>query len=85
MGGVDKLDGMVANYRTRIRQRKWYWPIFAYLSDVCVVNTWLLMGKFHPNDPAALSLLKFRRNLCLNILNTYGVKSIKGKRPPKCI
>jgi hypothetical protein len=56
MGGVDKLDALVAVYRTRIRQRKWYWPLVAYLLDVSVVNGWLLMKKIMPNDNHAKSL-----------------------------
>lgn len=39
MGGVDKLDQMVATCRSRMRQRKWWWPIFSYLFDVAVVNS----------------------------------------------
>lgn len=30
MGGVDLLDQFVSCYRTRMRQRKWWWPIFLY-------------------------------------------------------
>ena len=33
---VDKMDNLVAVYRTRIRQRKLYWPIFAYLVGVSI-------------------------------------------------
>lgn len=82
MGGVDKLDNMVANYRTRIRQKKWWWPIFVYLFDVSVVNAWLLMRIIHPDNPICSSLLSFRRNLALAFLHSYGVKSNKGKMPP---
>jgi len=47
MGGVDQTDQQVACYRTRVRQRKWWWPIFNYLFDVTVVNAWYLMRKVH--------------------------------------
>ncbi|GLV38192.1 hypothetical protein CBL_12838 [Carabus blaptoides fortunei] len=36
MGGVDKTDGLIAAYRTRMHQRKWWWPIFVYMFDVSV-------------------------------------------------
>ena len=49
MGGVDKMDQLVVAYRSRIRQRKWWWPIFSYLFDVSVVNAWLMMKKTTPN------------------------------------
>ena len=34
MGGVDQLDQSVAAFSTRIKQRKWWWPIFIYFFDV---------------------------------------------------
>ena len=34
MGGVDRLDQNIAQYRIGIRIRKWYWPIIAYLFQV---------------------------------------------------
>lgn len=82
MGGVDKLDGMVAVYRTRMRQRKWWWPIFSYLFDVSIVNAWLLFRKIHPTHEASGALLKFRRYLALTLLKSYGQKSNKGKVTP---
>ena len=42
MGGVDMMDQWVASYRTRMRQKKWWWPIFIYFFDVVVVNSWIL-------------------------------------------
>lgn len=78
MGGVDKLDTMVANCRTTIRQRKWWWPIFVYLFDVSEVNSWLLMRIIHPEDPVCSSLVSFRRNLALTVLYSNGVKSSRG-------
>lgn len=79
MGGVDKLDSLVAVYRTRIRQRKWYWPLVAYLLDVSVVNGWILMKKVKPSAPGAESLLQFRRYISLNFLKTFGVKPQQGR------
>lgn len=80
MGGVDKMDQAVAAYRTRIRQRKWWWPIFAYLLDVSVTNAWLLMRKLKPNDVNASSgLLNFRRKLAVDLLTTYGTASSRGR------
>jgi hypothetical protein len=79
MGGVDKLDALVAVYRTRIRQRKWYWALVAYLLDVSVVNGWLLMKKIMPNDNHAKSLLSFRRYIALTFLQSFGVKPHQGR------
>lgn len=79
MGGVDKMDSLIAVYRTRIRQRKWYWPLVAYLLDVSVVNSWLLMKKIMPDAPEAESLLSFRRYLALSFLKSFGVKPQPGR------
>ena len=70
MGGVVLVDQMVATYRTRMHQKKWYWPIFTYLLDVSVVNAWIIMRKVFPNDDKAQSLLKFRRHISLSLLKT---------------
>jgi len=78
MGGVDQMDQQVACYRTRIRQRKWWWPIFIYLIDVTVVNAWYLMKKVHGT---ADSLLDFRRQLAITLLMTSGTQSQQGRRP----
>lgn len=77
MGGVDQLDQQVACYRTRIRQRKWWWPIFVYLFDVTVVNAWYLFRKVHRSGE---SLFDFRRQLAVSLLKCYGVPSIQGRR-----
>ena len=81
MGGVDQIDQQVACYRTRIRQRKWWWPIFIYLFDVSVVNAWYLMRKV---CGSADSLIDFRRVLAQTMLKTYGTQSVQGRRPVPC-
>lgn len=79
MGGVDKMDQLVASYRTRMRQRKWWWPICCYLLDVSVTNAWLLMKRICPTEKDCESLMNFRRNLANCLLKTYGTPSMKGK------
>lgn len=79
MGGVDKMDGLIALYRSRIRQRKWYWPILAYLLDASISNAWLLMKQLNPADPNCASLLNFRRYVALGFLSTYGKEPSRGK------
>lgn len=61
MGGFDKMDGLIALYRCRVRQRKWYWPIFAYLLAATISNAWLLMKGLNPDDPNCAFLLVFCR------------------------
>jgi len=78
MGGVDQMDQWVANYRTRMRQKKWWWPIFCYFIDVAVVNSWILWKKKTGNN--ALPLISFRRKVAIVILKKYGVQSKQGKQ-----
>lgn len=42
MGGVDTANALMGLYKTPHRARRWYFPIFTYLLDVCVINAWLL-------------------------------------------
>lgn len=78
MGGVDQIDQQIAAYRTRIRQRKWWWPIAAYLIDATVVNAWYLSRKFGGNTA---SLLEFRREIASTLLKSFGMPSLQGRRP----
>lgn len=78
MGGVDQMDESVAAYRTRMRQKKWWWPIFLYFIDVTVVNAWILWKK-KTNDKT-VKLLSFRRAIALTLLKKYGTPSQQGKR-----
>lgn len=82
MGGVDIMDQNVAAYRTRMRQRKWWWPIFVYLFDVSVSNAWILNKKLLPKDDAVGKLIQFRRALALTFLRKHGKPSLQGKIKP---
>lgn len=66
MGGVDLLDKQVSLYRIRIRSKKWWWPLFTQLIDICVVNTWRLYQIAYPQQNA--SLLDVRRKIVLAYL-----------------
>lgn len=80
MGGVDMLDKMVALYRTRMRQRKWWWPIFVYFFDVAVTNSWIVWKK--DQKQPKLPLLDYRRKLAIGILKHHGIPSSQGRRAP---
>ena len=60
------MDQNASYYRITIRSKKWWWdwPLFAYLLDVAMQNSWLLYrlteaAKHHPLDQ-----LDFRREIC---------------------
>lgn len=42
MGGVDTANALMGLYKTPHKAKRWYFTIFAYVLDICVVNAWLL-------------------------------------------
>lgn len=61
MGGIDKSNMLVQLYRTPMKSKRYYLRLFAYVLDLCSVNSWLL----YKRDCEALktqfmSLKKFR-------------------------
>ncbi|KAL2077611.1 hypothetical protein ACEWY4_027115 [Coilia grayii] len=42
MGGIDLSDMLVQLYKTPAKSRRWYLPIFGYILDLCVANSWLV-------------------------------------------
>ena len=69
MGGVDLFDQFVANYRVRIRSKKWWWPFFAWSLNSAAVNSWRLYRNLHGNK---IPLLQFIREIVLESLGKYG-------------
>lgn len=79
MGGVDLADNMVANYRIRIRGKKWWWPIFSNYIDVSMVNAWKIWLDVHPSEK--MPLLDFRRQVTVNFLNSKRFANTATGRP----
>ncbi|XP_024858094.1 uncharacterized protein LOC108249818 isoform X2 [Kryptolebias marmoratus] len=42
MRGPDLSDMLVHLYRTPARSSRWYIPLFGYILDLCIVNSWLV-------------------------------------------
>lgn len=65
MGGVDLHDNDIANYRIKIRGKKWWWPLFSNAVDSTIVNAWkfyILVNK------KKIPQLDFRSELVLCLL-----------------
>ncbi|XP_054729248.1 piggyBac transposable element-derived protein 3-like [Anastrepha obliqua] len=77
MGGTDLMDAHINNYRIGIRSKKWWWPIFTWLIDVSVNNSWILMRKSGRN----ISQLDFRREIAQTYLKKYANPPKAGGRP----
>lgn len=65
MGGVDLHDNGIANYRIRIRGKKWWWPMFTNMIDSIVVNSWKI---YKIANESRISQLEFRSQLVRSLL-----------------
>lgn len=81
MGGVDLLDKQVSLYRTRIRSKKWWWPLFTQFLDVSVVNTWRLYNIVNPDKQ--FSLLEIRRIITTAYLSKKPARKRTGPQKSK--
>ncbi|XP_049816661.1 piggyBac transposable element-derived protein 2-like [Schistocerca nitens] len=79
MGGVDLLDKEISLYRTRIRSKKWWCPLFTHMIDICVVNTWRAYQIANSNEK--LSLLDVRQEIVKFYLSKKTVSEPKRRGP----
>lgn len=82
MGGVDRLDQNIAQYRIRARSRKWYWPIIAYLLQVSMHNAWFIYRKSEEASTLPLSHLQFIRHVCQTYYAQYSAAVRVTSMPP---
>nr|CAI5822261.1 unnamed protein product [Callosobruchus analis] len=61
MGGVDRSDQNIGQYRTTIRGKKWYFPLIAHCVDMAVQNACHL----HKQNGGILDQLSFRRAIAI--------------------
>lgn len=82
MGGVDLHDNAIANYRTNIRGKKWWWPLFINTLDSVVANSWKL---YRMANKSNISQLDFKSYLAVRLRKseTYEVNDIISGRPPR--
>ena len=50
----------------RFKDKKWYWPIFIYLLDASISNSWQIFRHSKNQIP----LLEFRREIALDLLQS---------------
>ena len=81
MGGVDRANQNISLYRTRIRGRKWWWSIFAWLVDASIHNAWQL-SRIQAKDSKTDSMdyLAFRRY----VAQTYLKQNVSSEKPIPC-
>lgn len=82
MGGIDLSDMLVHLYKTPMKSRRWYLPLFGYIIDVSIVNAWLI----YKRDCSILKqkpmpLKKFRLSVAATLKGADKVPARVG-RPP---
>lgn len=65
MGGVDLHDNAIENYRIKIRDKKWWWPLFTNLIGSALVNAWKIQQLFQEKP---LSQFEFRSDVALCLM-----------------
>lgn len=76
MGGVDLLDNGIANYRIKVRGKKWWWPFFTNLVDCTIVNAWKI---YNIANCSQLPQIEFRSYLVLALLQISDIKENESK------
>jgi hypothetical protein len=78
MGGVDRMDQNINNYRVSIKSKKWWYSCFAFAIDTACHNAWQLYRK---SDQGKLDYLGFRRYVTTSYLRTNAANpSSTGRR-----
>ncbi|CAI6356227.1 unnamed protein product [Macrosiphum euphorbiae] len=67
---TDLMDQNMATYRFGVLGKKWWWPIFTWLLEIPMNNSWTLYKKANSKQ---ITQLDFRRDLVLTYLQRYGI------------
>ena len=78
MSSVDILDKQVSLYRTRIRGKKWWFPVFTQFLDITVVNARRLYQE--ASGDKSMLLLNARRKIVLSYLSKPSSNHKRSKR-----
>jgi len=81
MGGTDRMDQNLNLYRITVRNKKWWWPLFAFAVDSAVSNAWYIYRCSPATEHMPLSLLDFRRQIANTYFAKYSSRLLIG-RPP---
>ncbi|KFM73653.1 PiggyBac transposable element-derived protein 3, partial [Stegodyphus mimosarum] len=78
MGGTDRMDENISNYRIGFRGKKWWFPLAMFLIDASIQNAWLLHRMFCKKEDT-MDQLEFRRTISKNYLKQFGVLPKPGR------
>ena len=80
MGEVGRCDQSTRNYRIFMRSKKWWWALFALISNIIMPNCWLLHGENKKSEDYTFDLLAFHRG-CSYLFKKYMQPRYSAKRP----
>uniref|UniRef100_A0A672KYQ5 PiggyBac transposable element-derived protein 3-like n=2 Tax=Sinocyclocheilus grahami TaxID=75366 RepID=A0A672KYQ5_SINGR len=82
MGGIDLSNMLVHLYKTPMKARRWYLPLFGYIIDVSIVNAWLIYKRdCNLLKEKPMPLKKFRLSVAATLKGANKVPTRVG-RPP---
>lgn len=79
MGGVDLHDNGIANYRSRVLGKKWWWPLFCNSLDSIIVNAWKL---YNILNETKMSQLDFKSYVALRLVKTEKIQVVRNISHP---
>lgn len=79
MGGTDRMDQNLNSYRISIRNKKWWWSLFAFAVDTAVCNAWYLYRCSPAADQMPMSLLEFRRQIAMTYFAKFSRRLVIGR------
>ncbi|GFS22012.1 PiggyBac transposable element-derived protein 3-like [Elysia marginata] len=71
MGGTDRMDQNIANYRVNIRIKKWWWPLLVFCLNTFTNNACCLYRKTAAARQRRLDYLGFLRHIALSYVHKY--------------
>ena len=80
MGGVDKHDWFAGKYSITIKGKKWYWNLFIRLLDMTMINAWIVHRMVHGSDQLSMTLLEFKRQVCIAYIKGSKTRTALGKK-----
>lgn len=84
MGGVDRLDQLLAAYSVAQKSRRWWLKIFYYFLDCSIVNGYIIYKEtMKSKNLKPASQLTFRSNLVNELIGTFCSKKRTGYYPYK--
>ena len=79
MGGTDRMDQNIAQFRINIRIKKWWRALFCFAIDASLQNAWQLYRISEADRHRQLTLVQFRREVAMTYIMKNRVKCGVGQ------